>query len=254
MRYGPDHAEVYDVVFRSRGKSFEAEAEAVAGLIRARLPGATSVLDVACGTGAHLETLAALFPDVAGLEYAPAMRAVAKQRLPGITVHAGDMRDFRLGRTFDAVVCMGNSVACVSSTAELDAAIGRMAAHLGPGGVLIVEPWWFPDNFIDGYVGGHLVDADGRIIARITHSSRQGDRTRMEVKFVVADSTGIREFTDLLDVGLFGREQYLAAFARAGCTAELLPGLSLQGGRPNSPGLFVGVASTAMSSAAGQGT
>lgn len=242
MQYGPDHADVYDVVFRSRGKNFEAEAEAVARLVRARLPGARSVLDVACGTGAHLETLVAVFPHAEGLEYAPAMREVAEKRLPGTTVHAGDMRDFRLGRTFDAVTCMGNSVACMSTTAELDAAISRMAAHLDPGGVVVIEPWWFPDSFIDGHVGGHLVAEDGRIISRITRSTRQGDRTRMEVRFTIADRGGIREFTDVLDVGLFTREQYLAAFARAGCATEFVAGLSLEGGRPNGPGLFVGVA------------
>jgi N-dimethyltransferase len=242
MQYGPDHADVYEVVFRSRGKNFEAEAEDIARLIRTRFPGARSVLDVACGTGAHLETLAALFPHVEGLEYAPAMRDVAEKRLQGVAVHVGDMRDFRLEHTFDAVTCMGNSVACMSTSDELDAAIGRMAGHLNPGGVVVVEPWWFPDNFIDGHVGGHLVNADGRIISRITHSTRQGDRTRMEVRFTTADSAGIREFTDVLDVGLFTREQYLGAFASADCTTELVASLSLEGGRPNGPGLFVGVA------------
>ncbi|MFD9888463.1 class I SAM-dependent methyltransferase [Amycolatopsis sp. NPDC059027] len=241
MQYGPDHAAIYDVVFRSRGKNFEREAAAITELVKERSPGATSILDVACGTGAHLAGFAELFTHAEGLEYAPAMREVARGRLPGLTVHAGDMRDFAIGRTFDAVTCMGNSVACMSTTAELDAAIGRMAAHLDTGGVLLVEPWWFPDNFLDGHVGGHLVTERGRVISRLTHSSRQGDRTRMEVRFVVADSTGFKEFTDVLMVSLFTREQYVAAFERAGCAVELLPALSLDGGRPNGPGLFAGV-------------
>lgn len=241
MQYGPDHAELYDVVFRSRGKNFEAEAEAVGQLVRSRFPAASSVLDVACGTGAHLATLATRFDHAEGLEYSAAMHAVASKRLPELAVHHGDMRDFRLDRAFDAVVCLGNSVACMTSQDELDTAIGRMADHLVPGGVLVVEPWWFPDNFLDGHVGGHVVTEEGRVIARLTHSRREGDRTRMEVRFVVADTDGIREFIDVLMVSLFTREQYLTAFERAGCTAELLDSLSLEGGRPNGPGLFVGV-------------
>lgn len=241
MQYGPDHAAVYDLVFRSRGKNFEAEAAAVAEVVRSRFPEAGSVLDVACGTGAHLETFAALFDHAEGLEHADAMRALAQERLPQLAVHPGDMRDFHLGRTFDAVTCMGNSVACTSSTAELDAAVGSMAAHLVPGGVLVVEPWWFPDDFIDGHVGGHLVHDGGRVVSRTTHSSRVGDKTRMEVQFVVADPTGIRSFTDVLVVSLFTRAEYESAFERAGCAVEFAPGLSLENGRPNGPGLFAGV-------------
>jgi SAM-dependent methyltransferase len=241
MQYGPDHADVYDVVFRSRGKDFADEAEAIGQLIRCRLPAAGSLLDVACGTGAHLETFATLFDHVEGVEYAPAMRAVARRRLPNLPVHQGDMRNFRLGRAFDAVTCLGNSVACMSSPAELDNAVGRMAEHLVPGGMLVVEPWWFPDNFTDGHVGGHLLHDGGRIISRVTHSRRDGDQTWMEIRFVVADSAGIRDFTDVLMVSLFPRERYVMAFERAGCPAELVPALSLKDGRPNGPGLFVGV-------------
>jgi trans-aconitate methyltransferase len=240
MQYGTAHAELYDLIFRSRGKDFEAEAEEVARLVRARLPAARSVLDVACGTGAHLETFARLFEHCQGLELAPAMRRIAERRLPRVAVHQSDMRTFELGRAFDAVTCMGNAVACAAGTAELDQTVERMAAHLVPGGVLVVEPWWFPENFVDGHVGGHLMHDAGRIISRTTHSRRQGDRTRMEVKFVVADSRGITEFTDVLSVGLFTHEEYRAAFERAGCAVEFAAGLRLADGRPNSPGLFVG--------------
>ncbi|MFC9087309.1 class I SAM-dependent methyltransferase [Nocardiopsis dassonvillei] len=239
MPYGTEHAEVYDTVFRSRGKDFTAEAEAVTQLIRSRAPDSTSVLDVACGTGAHLEELAKRFEHTEGLEYAPAMREVALRRSSHLTVHHGDMRDFDLGRTFDAVISLGNSVSCVTDASELETAVARMAAHLAPGGVLVIEPWWFPDNFIDGYVGGHLVEEERRIISRVTHSSRRRNRTRMEVRFTVAEPSGITEFTDVLDVGLFERTEYTAAFERAGCTVELLPALDIRG-RPNGPGLFVG--------------
>ena len=83
--------------------------------LRSRLPAAKSLLDVACGTGAHLETFAKLFEHAEGLEFAPAMREIAERRLPGLAVHGGDMRGFDLGRAFDAVTCLGNAVACASS-------------------------------------------------------------------------------------------------------------------------------------------
>jgi SAM-dependent methyltransferase len=238
--YGAAHAALYDVVFRGRGKDFAGEARQLSELVRDRRPSAASLLDVACGTGAHLETFTTLFAAVEGLEYADAMREIAESRLPGTPVHGGDMRDFDLGHAFDAVVCVGNSVACVSDKDQMIAAIGRMAAHLVPGGVLVIEPWFFPENFLDGHVGGAVVQEDDRVIARVTRSTRQGDKTRHEVKFVVADSTGISEFTDVLVVCLFTREDYEEAFERADCSVEFIPSLELAG-RPNSPGLFVGV-------------
>jgi SAM-dependent methyltransferase len=240
MEYGQDHAELYDLVFRSRGKDFEAESEEHARLIRSRFPAAKTLLDVACGTGAHLVTFARLFDHVEGLELTPAMRKVATKRLPESTVHEGNMLDFDLGRTFDAVTCLGNAIASVGSAGEVATTISRMAAHVVPGGVLIVEPWWFPEQFIDGYIGSHLAKENGRVISRISHSSREGDRSRIEIQAIVADATGVKGYSDVLSVGLFTREQYETAFQNAGCAVEFVPGLRLGDGRPTSPGIFVG--------------
>jgi SAM-dependent methyltransferase len=240
--WGHDHTELYDLVFRSRGKSFEKEADDVTQMIQSRFPGAASLLDVACGTGAHLVRFAELFDHVEGVELAPAMRIVAQSRLPGVNVHPGDMREFDLGRTFDTVLCLGNAVACMESSADLDTAVARLAAHVVPGGVLIVEPGWFPDQFIDGYVGGHLVREDGRVVARITHSTRQGLAIRVEIKFVVAEPTGIREWTDFFYMSLFTPEEYVSAFEKADCAVELIDiPWQLGNDKHNAPGLFIAV-------------
>ncbi|QFG22942.1 class I SAM-dependent methyltransferase [Actinomadura sp. WMMB 499] len=237
MGYGRRHAEIYDAVFTGRGKDWEGDARQVAGLVRERRRGARSLLDVACGTGAHLERFGALFDDVAGVELAEAMREIAVRRLPGVPVHAGDMRDFDLGRTFDAVACLSSSIGYLATVGDLHAAIGRMAGHLNPGGVLVIEPWWFPERFIDGYVGGHLIrDRDrDRVISRVTHSTRRERAVHIDVRFVVAEpGRGIVAFGEEEIVTLFARDEYEGAFRSAGCTVELLPG------GPFGRGLFVG--------------
>ncbi|MCN0152513.1 class I SAM-dependent DNA methyltransferase [Salinispora arenicola] len=239
MPYGADHAELYDVTFRSRGKDFVAEADTIAGLVLSRRPGATSLLDVACGTGAHLEAFRAHFRDTAGVELADGMRAVAAGR--GLVVWPGDMRTFDLGRTFDALTCLGNSLPCVPTADDVRDAVATMVRHVEPGGVLVVEPWWFPPDFIDGYVGGHVVTEERRVISRVTRSIRLGQRTRMSVHFTVAEPQGVRTFVDELDVGLFERRIYESAFKDAGCSVELVSGAALSDGRPNGPGLFVAV-------------
>lgn len=233
--YGHELADVYEEIYRSRGKDWDREAADIARLVAERNPGADSLLDVACGTGAHLSGFGAAFALAEGLEIAEPMRRVAEQRLPGTTVHAGDMREFDLGRTYSAVSCMFCAIGYLETVADMRSALRSMAAHLEPGGVLVVEPWWFPENFIEGYVAGDLARTEHRTIARISHSTRKGRATRMEVRFTVGDATGIQQFTEIDVLTLFTKEEYVSAFTDAGCSVEFLEG------GPTGRGLFVGV-------------
>ncbi|WNM31368.1 class I SAM-dependent methyltransferase [Streptomyces sp. Li-HN-5-11] len=235
--FSADLAEVYEMIYRSRGKDWTAEARDVAREIRARKPDAASLLDVACGTGAHLKTFGEVFQDTEGLEIAEPMRELAARRLPEVKVHAGDMRAFELGRTFDTVVCLFCAIGYLSEVEDMRSAVAAMARHLVPGGVLVIEPWWFPEDFIEGYVAGDLAQENGMTVTRVSHSTLQGRATRMEVRFVVGDRSGIREFTEVDVLSLWTKEEYLDAFRAAGCTAEFLPG------GPTGRGLFIGTLS-----------
>ena len=74
---------VHDLLYESAGKNYELEADELHALIRARRPGAASLLDVACGTGAHLEHLHRHY-EVAGVDMSRSMLEVARNRLPGV--------------------------------------------------------------------------------------------------------------------------------------------------------------------------
>ncbi|MCK1798563.1 class I SAM-dependent methyltransferase [Streptomyces sp. XM4193] len=232
--YSEDHAAIYDFVHGARGRDWKAEADRFAEIVREQAPRARSLLDVACGTGAHLESFRQHFPTVAGLELSPGMREIARSRLPAQTVHAGDMRDFDLGTRFDAVLCLCFSMGYMKDTAELAAAAEALVRHLAPGGVLIVEPWWFPEQFADGFVSASLAQDGNRAVSRISHSVREGRVSRMTVRYTVADSEGIRDFTEYETYSLFTEEEYRLAFREAGCEVEFRPGW------PNLRGLFVG--------------
>ncbi|MEU6024242.1 class I SAM-dependent methyltransferase [Micromonospora sp. NPDC048871] len=243
--YGAELADVYEAVYRSRGKDWRQEAAYLTGLIRDRLPGAGSLLDVACGTGAHLAGFDDLFDHTEGLELSAAMRAVAGRRLPGVTVHAGDMREFDLGRTFDAVTCMFTAISYVGGLADMRAAVRCMASHLVPGGVLVIEPWWFPEKFIDGYVSGEVIRDGDRTIARVSRSTAANNVTRLEVRYLIASPAEITQFTEVDYLSLFTLQEYLGAFTDAGCTAEFLPP-NPAGPEPIVPagrGLFIGTRS-----------
>ncbi|MEU6077421.1 class I SAM-dependent methyltransferase [Micromonospora sp. NPDC047074] len=232
--FGADLSEVYDLVYASRGQDFAAEATLVAELIRARRPDAGSLLDVGCGTGEHLRWLRGLFDRVEGVDLSAAMVAVARAKLPGVQVHVADMCRLDLGRRFDAVISLSTAVAYLPSVEAMGRAVARMAGHLHPGGVLLVEPWYFPETFLDGHIAADIIRGADRTISRVSRTERLDSAARIESHYVVAHADGIRHFREDQVFGVWAREDYLAAFHQAGCTAEYLP--DVQSGR----GLFVG--------------
>lgn len=233
--YDSELAEIYDLVYDGRGKDYAAEAAEVVHLVLSRRPDASSLLDVACGTGAHLAHTRQSFSVVTGLELSEHMIAGAAARLPDVTVHQGDMRNFDLGRRFDAVMCMFSSVGYLEWADELDSTLKSFARHLTPGGVAVIEPWYFPEGFVEGYIARDLVASEKRVVARVSHSSRTGDRVPINVHYIVADEgAGIRHFTDRHNMSLFPRTRYEEAFQKAGFNVEYL-----SGGRFGC-GLFVG--------------
>jgi SAM-dependent methyltransferase len=96
-------------------KDYAAEARQVTALIHQHNPPARTLLDVACGTGRHLEHLRETFA-CHGVDLDPALLEFARQRLPGIPLTHGDMTDFDLGRRFDAVTCLFSSIGYTRTT------------------------------------------------------------------------------------------------------------------------------------------
>lgn len=221
--YGSELAEVYDLIYRGQ-KDYAAEARSIADLVRAHNRAATSVLDVACGTGEHLAHLRAYFSDVAGVELSEQMLAQARRKLPDVPLHQGDMRDFDLGRRFDAVCCMFSSIGYMASVADLNTAAARMAAHVAPGGLLIVEPWLTPDVWRDGYLSQESYQNGDRLLVRMAHSGTDGRRSRIRMHYLVGDPAGIRHFEDQHDLTLFTHDEYEQALTSAGGRVTFQPG------------------------------
>jgi SAM-dependent methyltransferase len=210
-------ARLYDGLYSF--KDYEAEVIEIRDLIRARKSDAASVLDVACGTGMHLAELSRFF-EAEGLDLDPTLLEVARKRVPDVPLHEGDMRTFDLGKTFDAVTCLFSSIGYVRSKEELGAAFARMAAHLHPGGVLIVEGWFSRAEWDDGHIGSLFVDQPELKIARMNLSTTRDDFSVMEFHYLVAEPHGIEHFTEFHELRLFEREDYVAAMEAAGLRAE----------------------------------
>ncbi|MCB2223465.1 MAG: methyltransferase domain-containing protein [Actinobacteria bacterium] len=233
---GPFHptAHLYDAFYAHL--DYEAAATTVAETVRERCPGAASLLDVACGTGRHLETLERTFEHCEGADIDPAMLEIARERLPEVPLHVADMETLDLGRTFDAVICMFSSIGYAATSERMRAAVRAMAAHLGPGGVLVVEPWLWPDMITPPLVRVQTAEAEDLVIARTTRTRVRGGATHMEFAYLVTTEEGSQTFTEEHVMGLFTPDEYTAAIGAAGLDAEfLMPG-------PIGRGMAVGTA------------
>jgi ubiquinone/menaquinone biosynthesis C-methylase UbiE len=219
--YGPYErsSEVYDLLY-SQVLDYEANAARLHELVQERTSGGTTLLEVACGTGAYLEPLSRNYR-VTGVDLSPAMLDRARRRMPGAELIQADMEDFDLGKTFDVVVCLFSSIAYVQTLAGLRETIAGFARHLAPGGLVVLEPWFPPDQWMDAYVGAMSARDDDLAVGRVTTSRRDGNRVTMTFAFVVARPGGVVEsFVEDHATGQFTVEEHLDAFAAAGLVAE----------------------------------
>ena len=217
-------AHVYDLIYEASGKDYAAESAEIHAVIGRHNAGATTLLDVACGTGAHLRHLRQWYEST-GVDVDPDMLAEARRRVPGVTFVEGDMRTFDLTRTFDAVVCLFSSVGYMRDSGELDAALSTMARHLAPGGVLVVDGWVRPDAWRDGGVTHvEVAEDDGVKVVRVSRSQRRGSVTSLEMHHLIATSEEIDHVVDHHELTLFSPEQYAHAFATAGLSVQTIDG------------------------------
>lgn len=106
--------------------------------------GVQRVLDAACGTGQHAIALARQGYQVAGADLSAAMVDQARQNAAaaGVEVEfavAGMGQLARLGRVFDAVLCLGNSLPHLLTAEATQDALADFAAVLRPGGLVVIQ-------------------------------------------------------------------------------------------------------------------
>jgi len=127
-------AAFYDVVMDDPGP----RAARVNAAIDRYHPDATSLLELGCGTGsilARLDTGAQL----TGLDQSPEMLAIAAGKVPGAQLVEGDMAAFDLGRRFDVIACVFDSVNHLLDIGSWVSLFASVHEHLAGGGLFVLD-------------------------------------------------------------------------------------------------------------------
>lgn len=144
------YSKYYDLLYAE--KDYAAEAEHVRDLIVAHRPTAQSVLELGCGTGMHACLLAKAGFSVHGVDSSSEMLVRAQHRLSTIdqdlarrlSFEGGDLRTYRAGRSFDAVIALFHVMSYQTRDEDLEQALRTAAEHLEAGGVFVFDFWYGP--------------------------------------------------------------------------------------------------------------
>jgi SAM-dependent methyltransferase len=228
-------ARFYDSLYRDGSlRDARAEARRVVAEVQAHDPEARTLLDVACGTGRYLPFLAPYYA-ITGIDLNPELLAVARERVPEARFDVADMTNLDLGQRFDVIICLFSSIAYAKTVERMRVAIERMGAHLAPGGIVIVEPWFTPESFRDGHLVLNQVDDPDLKIAWMYRQERHGRLSILPIEYLVGTPDGTEHFTEQHEMGLFTHEEYSGAMGSIGLEVTFDPEAF---GR----GMYVGVA------------
>jgi SAM-dependent methyltransferase len=228
-------AKYYDLIYSF--KNYRKEAVRIKGLVsKYKKSKGNELLDVACGTGHHLNYLKDAF-SCTGVDISPEILKVARKNVEGVAFEEADMSTLNLGKQFDVITCLFSSIGYVGTYSNLRKTIHKFAKHMKEGGVVLIEPWFTKSTYIAD--SPHMSTYDGKDIkiARLNISEIRGDLSVMDMHYLIAErGKGVKHFVDRHELGLFEVDETLRTMKAAGLRSKFLKHGLMQG-----RGMFVGI-------------
>lgn len=194
-----------------------------------------SVLEIGAGGGHSTVHLKEHF-NCTATDLSPQMLAHCNALNPDVPTVLGDMRDMRLGKTFDAVL-LCDAIDYMTTRDDAVAALTTVAEHLRPGGVALFAPTYTRETFTDGETADDTVtpemdnDAQGdEAIPGLTyftfvHDPDPADTSfEMILLYLLRDpkTRQVQTLEDRHTCGLFSIADWQDMADQAGLTVEAL--------------------------------
>lgn len=209
-------ANYYDELYDALGKDYPKEVKKVEGFIKKYIQTkGKKLLDVGCGTGHHAGLLSKRY-HVTGLDLDENILSVARKKYPNIPFHQGNMIDFKLNTRYDIIISLFSSIGYVQNKVNLNKTIKNLADHLHSRGVMLIEPWFSPDEWNPGRVFTLHVNKPELKITRMSYSSQKRALSILEFQYLIGTKKGLEHRVETHTLGLFYKKDYLSAFQKAG--------------------------------------
>jgi SAM-dependent methyltransferase len=126
------------------------------------------ILEIGCGTGRVLLPIAREGIEIHGVDNSGPMLAILQNRLTQeqpavrskVTLHAGDMRDFRLNRKFPLVTIPFRPMQHMHTLSDQVCALTSAAAHVAEGGVLAFDVFYPKFEMLPLGIGEERLEAE----------------------------------------------------------------------------------------------
>ena len=204
---------------------YAAEAAEVLRLLEANVePPLRTALELGSGGGNLASHLRARL-QLTLTDLSPSMLQLSEGLNRGVEHVEGDMRDLRLGRTFDAVI-VHDAITYMTSEDDLHAAFETAWSHLRPGGAALFMPDWVLDTYRPATEhGGHDDGARGlRYLEWDRPIEPDGHTVRTDYILVVRDGDDVEVNHDIHTLGIFARDTWLRLLRETGFKAARLDG------------------------------
>jgi ubiquinone/menaquinone biosynthesis C-methylase UbiE len=210
----------YDLIYDF--KDYENESRQIVNLIKREHPAARSILDVGCGTAEHAKHLSRTY-QVDGIDIASGFIDIARNKVPTGRFWVADMSAFEVGIRYDVVQCLFSSIGYLTQPEQVVDALVCFKKHLNPEGIIIVEPWFSPDQWKVGFPHMLVVDQPDLKICRMNTTEREGILSRMTFHFLIGKPQGVEHFTEDHELALYTVDEMLHFFNAAGLAVRYDP-------------------------------
>jgi len=227
-------AKYYDEMYS--WKDYEKETQKLVEIIeKYKSTDGTTLLDVGCGTGAHINHLKNHYK-VTGVDLSEEMLRVARDRFKDVQFFQQNMTTMDLGMKFDIMTCLFGVIGHLTTEEDLSSAIQSFSEHLNPDGVIIIEPFVTKENVHPKTIGLLTLDNPDIKVARVNASRMEGNILYLNFQFLIATKEGVEHYVDPSPMGIFPRSVFRKTMEDNGFSVEYVePGLMER------TGLFVGV-------------
>lgn len=193
------YGKYYDLL--NEDKDYDVEAGYVLDLVKCVSPDVQSVLELGCGTGGHAFPLVGRGLHVHGIDLSAAMveRANARREaLPAddaqrCVFETADLRDYRAGRLFDAVISLFHVISYQPANRDLRRAFETARAHLAKCGAFVFDCWYGPAVLTDPPYKRSREYRSESLRAKRTatpHLFPNRNLVRVDFDFVISDAKG----------------------------------------------------------------